>query len=197
MTGFSLSVGRAGAPLHAAAHSHHPWPDVSFDAQERAWRDAAEMLDGKWERVFGEVIPAAQRHIAGQLKLPDPASIAFGPNTHSFVLRILSCFPPHKPVRILTTSSEFHSASRQIARLEEDDLVQVTRVATEPFETFEGRFAAAADGGDHDLVFVSQVFFDSGFRVRDLKAIVGSVRNASSFVVIDGYHGFMAVPTDL
>jgi len=31
--------------LHFAAHSHHPWPDVSFEAHQRAWLDAAEMMD--------------------------------------------------------------------------------------------------------------------------------------------------------
>src|SRR6185503_20844347 len=99
--GFSLSVGRGGAPLHAAAHSHHPWPDVTFEAQQQAWRDAARLLDHKWDHIFAEIIPAAQRHIARHLNLPDPGTITFGPNTHSFVLRILSCFPHGKPVRLL------------------------------------------------------------------------------------------------
>ena len=183
--------------MHVAAHSHHPWPDASFDGQQAAWRDAARLLDRKWDRVFEEVIPAAQRHIASRLGLPDTATIAFGPNTHSYVLRLLSCFPAGKPVRILTTQSEFMSFSRQVARLEEDSLVAVTRVATEPFATFEERFAEAAARGGHDLVFFSQVFFDSGFAVRGLKQIVGAVRNPATFVVIDGYHGFMAVPTDV
>lgn len=197
MKGFALSVGRPSASLHVAAHSHHPWPDVSFVGQRDAWRDAARLLDKKWDRVFKTVIPAAQRHIAKVLGLPDPATIAFGPNTHSFVLRLLSCFPAGKPVRILTTASEFMSASRQIARLEEDGLVVVTRVATEPFATFETRFCEAAARGGFDLVFFSQVFFDSSFAVRDLKRIVDAVREPETFVVIDGYHGFMAVPTDL
>jgi selenocysteine lyase/cysteine desulfurase len=194
MTGFALSVERPGSPLHVAAHSHHPWPDVTLAAQEQAWRDAAQLLDCKWDRVFSHVIPAAQKHIARQLHLPDPAAIAFGPNTHSFVLRLLSCLPP-KP-RILTTGSEFHSFSRQIARLEEDGLVQMTRIATEPFDTFEDRFAEAAAKGGHDLVFLSQVFFDSGFAVTGMAKIVNAVPNKDTFVVIDGYHGFMAVPTD-
>ncbi|MFL6690417.1 MAG: aminotransferase [Alphaproteobacteria bacterium] len=197
MKGFSLSVGREGAPLHAAAHSHHPWPDVTFAAQEAAWQDAARLLDRKWEHVFGEVVPAAQGHIARLLNLPDPSSITFGPNTHSFVLRILSCFAPGKPIRVLTTSSEFHSFSRQMARMEEDGVVQVTRLATEPLNSFDARFAEAVGRGDHDLVFFSQVFFDSGFRVRDLERIMDAVRDPETFIVIDGYHGFMAVPTEL
>ncbi|MBS0278275.1 MAG: aminotransferase class V-fold PLP-dependent enzyme [Proteobacteria bacterium] len=194
MSGFSLSVERRGAPLHVAAHSHHPWPDVTLAAQELAWRDAARLLDGKWDYIFGTIIPAARNHIARHLHLPDPSTIAFGPNTHSFVLRLLSCLPP-KP-RILTTASEFHSFARQIARLEEDGLVQVTRVATEPFDTFEDRFAEAAAQGGYDLVFLSQVFFDSSFAVTDMAKIVNAVPDKDTFIVVDGYHGFMAVPTD-
>jgi selenocysteine lyase/cysteine desulfurase len=197
MTGFELSVGRDGGPLHAAAHSHHPWPDVSFAAQQTAWQDAARLLDRKWDHIFEEIIPAAQKHVARQLSLPDPGTIAFGPNTHSFVLRLLSCLPSERPPRILTTGSEFMSFTRQIARLEEDGLVQMTRIATEPFDSFETRFTEAARAGGHDLVFLSQVFFDSGFAVRDLERIVRAVPDLETFVVIDGYHGFMAIPTDL
>jgi len=197
MKGFDLSLGRPDAPLHAAAHSHHPWPDVSFEAQQRAWRDAAQLMDRKWDHVFTRIIPAAQAHIARQLSLSDPASIAFGPNTHGFVSRILSCMPADRPPRILTTDSEFMSFARQVARLEEDGLVAVMRIAMEPFETFEDRFIAAAAEGGHDLVFFSQVFFNSGFALRDLDVIVRAVRDPDIFVVIDGYHGFMAIPTDL
>jgi selenocysteine lyase/cysteine desulfurase len=197
MTGFALSVGRYGAPLHAAAHSHHPWPDVSFTAQQAAWTDAARLLDRKWDHIFEHVIPAAQAHVARQLNLPDPGTIALGPNTHSFVLRLLSCLPTDRPARILTTGSEFMSFTRQIARLEEDGLVQVTRIATEPFDSFEARFVEAARAGGHDLVFLSQVYFDSGFAVGDLARIVQAAPYPETFVVIDGYHGFMAIPTDL
>jgi selenocysteine lyase/cysteine desulfurase len=197
VSGFARTFGRAGAPLHVAAHSHHPWPDVSHDAQVRAWDDAARLLDRKWDFVFESVIPAAQAQIARQLALPDPATIAFGPNTHGFVLRILSCLPQDRPLRVLTTGSEFMSFARQMARLEEDSAAIVTRVATEPFDTFEDRFAAEAAKGGHDLVFFSQVFFDSGFAVRDPARLVRAVKDDVTFVVIDGYHGFMAMPADL
>ncbi|HXL99458.1 MAG TPA: aminotransferase class V-fold PLP-dependent enzyme [Rhizomicrobium sp.] len=165
-------------------------------AQEEAWRDAARLLDGKWQHVFGAIIPAAQAHVARQLNLPDPATVAFGPNTHSFVLRILSCLPAGRPARILTTGSEFMSFARQIARLEEDGLAQVTRIPTEPFDSFEARFTETAAKGGHDLVFLSQVFFDSGYSVRDLSGVVAAAPDKETFVVIDGYHGFMAIPTD-
>lgn len=184
------------APKHFAAHSHHPWPDVSFAAQQLAWTDSARLLDKKWDHVFGEIIPKTQSHIARQLALPDPATITFGPNTHSFVGRILSCLPTGRPPRILTTGSEFMSFARQLTRLEEDGLVSVTRIDTEPFDNFAQRFADAAAKGGHDLVFFSQAFFDSGFRVVDFAALVNAVPDQDTLIVVDGYHAFMAAPTD-
>lgn len=192
---FTRSVLRESAPLHFAAHSHHPWPDVTLAAQQQAWSDAAELLDRKWEKVFGAVIPAAQAHVARVLNLSDPASVVFAPNTHEFVRRLLSCLRPTP--RILTTDSEFHSFTRQIARLEEDGLVEVVRVATEPFHSFAARFAEAAAKQHFDLVFLSHVFFNSGWVVQELAEIVAAVREAGTLIAIDGYHAFMAVPVDL
>jgi selenocysteine lyase/cysteine desulfurase len=100
-------------------------------------------------------------------------------------------------VRILTTDAEFHSFARQAARLEEDGLATVERVPAEPFASFPERFAAAAGRGGHDLVYWSQVFFNSGYVVPDVAALVAAVPDPETLVVIDGYHGFMAVPTDL
>jgi selenocysteine lyase/cysteine desulfurase len=141
------------------------------------------------------VVPQAQRHIARLLNLASPETIAFAPNTHEFVRRLLSCFPPDRRLRVLTSDGEFHSFARQMRRLEEDGLAEVERVAWQPFESFDERFAAAARAG-HDLVFVSQVAFDSGAGIADLDALVAAVPH-EAIVVIDGYHGFLARPTDL
>jgi kynureninase len=181
--------------LHFAAHSHHLWPDASYEGHLQYWNDSARLADDKWETIFTDVIPTVQGFIAKHLNLSDPATIAFAPNTHEFVNRILSCLPEH-PL-ILTTDSEFHSFTRQIMRLEEDGLVRVTRIPTLPFDTFPERFMAAAKASHHDLVFFSHVFFNSGYTIPDLQAIVGSVEDEDTLIVIDGYHGFMALPTDL
>ncbi len=189
----------AAAPerMHFAAHSHHFWPDVTFEAQQRCWEDAARLADRKWEKIFGEVLPAAQQHVARLLNLSDPAGIAFGPNTHGFLMRLLSLFPADRRLRILATDSEFHSFTRQAARLEEEGLAQVTRVATEPFTDFPARFAAEIRRGGHDLIYFSQVFYNSGYAIRDLAPLVDAVPNEQAIVVIDGYHGFCALPADL
>ncbi|MBV9969217.1 MAG: aminotransferase class V-fold PLP-dependent enzyme, partial [Xanthobacteraceae bacterium] len=163
----------------------------------RCWEDAARLTGDKWQVVLGDMLPALQSGIAAILQLPDPRTIAIAPNTHAFVNRILSCFPSSRPVRILTTDAEFHSFRRQVARLEEDGLVSCTYVSAEPVESFAARFRDAAATGGCDLVFVSQVFFTSGATSGDLASLVAAVRDEETFVVIDGYHGYMARPTDL
>jgi kynureninase len=183
------------ARLHMAAHSHHAWPDCTEQAHAQAWSDAAEHIDQKWGLIFESVIPEAQAHIARQLSLPDPTTICFAPNTHEFVLRLHSCFS--KPAKILTTDSEFHSFARQHQRWQEAGEAEVTIVAAEPFETFGKRFAAAVSAGNHDLVFLSQVFFNSGFFVDSIAEIADILRHRETQFVIDGYHAFMALPISL
>ncbi len=189
---FAAAPGR----LHFAAHSHHPWPDVTREAQLEAWDDAARLADLKWDRVFGEVASEARGHIARVLDLPAASQVAFAPNTHEFVMRLLSCFPAGRRLKVVTTDSEFLSFSRQIARLEEEGLVDIVRVPTEPFASFASRFREAAAAPDNDLVFFSQVFFNSGFVARDPEALVNAAP-PRALVVIDGYHGFFAIPTSL
>jgi kynureninase len=197
---FARSVGREGAPLHFAAHSHHPWPDVTFDAQQAYWDDTARLLDRKWGAIFDTVVPKAQRHIARHLSLPDHRTIAFAPNTHSLLLRLLSAthgLPKHN---ILTTDSEFHSFTRQMNRLAEDELVNVVRVPVEPFPTFKKRFLAAlAERDDWDVVWLSHVFFNAGFVLtdKDIADILAAIPDSETFVAVDGYHAFMALPVDL
>ncbi|KFC63433.1 Aminotransferase class-V [Bosea sp. LC85] len=190
---------RSAAPerINLAAHSHHDWPDVSFAAQELAWTDAAHLAGHKWSLVFGELIPAVQAGIARELRLPDPSSIAFAPNTHEFLRRLLSCLPTDRTPRILTTSAEFHTARRQLARLAEEGLIQLDEIAAEPFATFHERLRTAIIAGGHDLIYVSQVLFNSGATSGDLAALAGAVPSEATLVAIDGYHGYLALPTDL
>ena len=191
---FSRFLSAAPDRLHLAAHSHHPWPDVSYNGHLAAWFDAAALADDKWDKVFGEVVPEAQAHVAGRLGLSDPTTVAWSPSTHTFLMRLLSCLP--SPVNVLTTDAEFHSFTRQMRRLEEDRLAVVTRVPAEPFGTFPDRFAESTAWGGYDLVYLSQVHFNSGYVTAGLDEVVSAVP-PDAMVVIDGYHGFMALPTDL
>ena len=182
--------------LHFAAHSHHPWPDVTQAAHARYWEDSATLADRKWAHVFGSMVPAAQGHVARLTGLSDPRQVAFAPNTHEFVARLYSCLDWSRPLRVLASAHEFHSFRRQTQRLAETGRLQLTQIPAEPYDSFDERFAAAASSGDWDLVWLSHVFFDSGFVVRDLEAIVRAAP-ARALVAIDGYHAFHALPVDL
>src|SRR5262249_56917611 len=100
---------RAAQPgrIHLAAHSHHFWPDAACEAHRRSLADAARLADNKWETIFGVLIPRVQRGIAAVLALPDPATIAFAPNTHDFVRRLISALPAGAAPRVLPTHREF------------------------------------------------------------------------------------------
>ena len=182
--------------LHFAAHSHHPWPDATRAAHGRYWDDAATLADRKWERIFGEVVPAAQAHVARLLHLPEPRQVAFANNTHEFVSRLYSCLDRDRTLRVLTSAHEFHSFRRQTRRLAEGGRVVVREIEGAPWQTFTARFVQAARAEPWDLVFLSHVFYDSGFVVDDLEAIVAAAP-PQALVAIDGYHAFCALPVDL
>lgn len=191
---FARSLGADPDRLHFAAHSHHLWPDASFEGQVAAWNDAASLADRKWDKVMGEIWPEAQAQVARELATGRPDAIVFASNTHDFLIRLLSACPRRgAQVRILTSDGEFHSARRQLARWEEDGWLVAERVAAEPFDDFAGRFLECASSGAHDVIFVSQTLFGSGRifdRVAELAALA---RPDGPWVVIDGYHAFMAI----
>ena len=194
---FKTALDGLGERLHFAAHSHHLWPDVTEAAQRQAWRDGACLNDAKWGRVFDQVIPEAQGHIAGTLGLPEPGQIVFGPNVHGFLLRLLSCLPADRPPRILSTDGEFHSFSRQAQRLVEDGLIELETIPCDPFDSLRHRLIEAVDSSRFDLVYLSQVFFDSGRVLPGLSQVVEAAAGRGALVAVDGYHGFAGVPTDL
>lgn len=181
--------------LHFAAHSHHFWPDVTRDAQLEYWDDCAKSSDHKWDKIFGEVVPKFQNHIASILNLKHKEQIVFAPNTHELVSRILSLFLGKPKLDILTTASEFHSWRRQIQRISE--LPQVNVMAVPADEKLIDHLIMELKKKP-DLFFISQVFFDSGMALTDeeLKKLSDHCPK-ETIMVVDGYHGFAAIPTDL
>lgn len=185
--------------LHMAAHSHHLWPDATLAAQVQAWEDAALLADHKWDKALGEVYPAAQGLVARELNLPSADTVVFAPNTHTLLAGLKSAVERQedgKPVRILSTDGEFHSFRRQAQRWVEASEIELTLVESERPD-FAERFINAARTGAYDLIFVSHVFFKTGYvfdRVWELAALS---RPEGPWLVVDGYHGFRAVPTDL
>ncbi|WP_194756185.1 aminotransferase class V-fold PLP-dependent enzyme [Aliidiomarina indica] len=183
--------------LHCAPHSHYYWPDVTRSAQLAYWDDSARHADEKWNLIFSEKVPALQGYIAQELHLPDPQQIVFAQNTHELLYRVLTTFPANKPLRILTTDGEFHSFNRQTRRLEERGNVEVIRVPCEPFETLQTRWQEAiASEANLDMIFISQVFYNSGVQAPQVQTWIDAVP-ANTLVMIDGYHGYGAIESNL
>jgi selenocysteine lyase/cysteine desulfurase len=192
---FAKSLGAAPGRLHFAAHSHHLWPDASYEGQVECWEDAATQADHKWDKIMGEVWPEAQARVAAELGSGDPSAILFASNTHDFLIRLAAACPRRgaDPLRVLTSDGEFHSARRQLARWAEGGDIELTKVAVEPFDDFPARFLSAAQAGGHDLILVSQVLFNSGRLFDRVGELAALATPDGPWVVIDSYHAFMAI----
>jgi selenocysteine lyase/cysteine desulfurase len=192
---FSRALRAAPDRLHFAAHSHHLWPDASFEGQMQAWNDAARLADRKWDKVMGEVWPEAQADVANELGSGQADSVVFSSNTHDFLVRLVTAAPrpARSPLRVLTSDGEFHSARRQFARWSEEGWITLEQVAVEPFESFTDRFFERATSGEHDFILVSQVLFGSGRLFEGVEALAALGRADGPWVIVDGYHAFMAL----
>lgn len=176
-----------------SGHSHQAWPDVAFRGQQQAWLDAANLVDEKWTVAF-EKADDVRRGYA-RLMGCAPEQIALGTATHELVVRLLSALPLGTRSRIVTTSGEFHTIRRQLARLEEDGL-QIVRVDVDPIESLSERVAAAVDDRTAGA-FVSSVLFESARIVPNLGAIQQACERAGAAFLVDAYHQLNVVPLDL
>ena len=192
---FVRSLSAAPGRLHFAAHSHHLWPDASQEGQMQCWDDAARLADTKWDKVMGEVWAESQANVAVELGSGDPSAIVFASNTHDFLIRLQAACPRSGsgPLRVLMSDGEFHSARRQFARWAEGGEIELTKIAAEPFDDFSERFLVAAKAGVFDLILVSQVLFNSGRLFDRVAELAALSRPEGPWVVIDGYHAFMAI----
>ena len=174
-------------------HSHQAWPDVGFEAQQRAWLDAAEFVDDKWERAAEQ---AAQVRAGFASLLGDsPGNIALGQNTHELVTRWLSALPMRERTRIVTTTGEFHSLRRQLDRLEEDG-IEIVRIDTSPVTELSARVAHVVD--DRTLaVMMSSVLFETAEIVESLDVVAAACATHGASLLIDAYHHLNVVPFDV
>src|SRR5690606_41376587 len=87
---FSRALGLDPERRHFAAHSHHLWPDASFDGQVQTGAEANRPADRKWDLVFGDVLPEAQAQGAREPTLTSPDTVGFAPETPDTRLRTSS-----------------------------------------------------------------------------------------------------------
>ena len=179
--------------LLLTGHSHQAWPDVSFDAQQRAWRDAAELVDEKWGRAAEQ---ADEVRDGFRRLLNDPGGeIALGQNTHELVTRLLSALPLAERPKLVTTDGEFHTIRRQVDRLAEAGL-GIVKVAARPVDSLTERLAAVVDDRTA-CVLVSSVLFETAEIVPALDVIARACDRVGATLLVDAYHHLNVVPFDI
>lgn len=175
-------------------HSHQAWPDCAFEAQQRAWLDAAELVDAKWPAAFEQAraVRAGFARLLGEL---DPGQLVLGASTHDLLVRLLSALPLEARPRVVTTDGEFHAMRRQLDRLGES-LLEVERVPVEPVDTLAARLAAAVDDRTA-AVMVSAVMFRDARIVPGLALVAEAAERHGAIALVDVYHALGALPFDL
>lgn len=184
---------RVGERLLLTGHSHQAWPDVGFEAQQRAWLDAAAFVDDKWDRAAEQ----ASRVRAGFARLlgDAPANIALGQNTHELVTRLLSALPFRERRRLVTTDGEFHTIRRQMDRFAEEG-IEVMKVAAHPVDTLADRLTGEVD--DRTLaVLASSVLFETAAIVPGLDRVAAACATHGAELLVDAYHQLNVVPFDV
>jgi kynureninase len=181
---------RVGERLLLTGHSHQAWPDVARDAVIEAWDDAADHVDAKWGPAFERA--ERVREGFGRLLGVPAAEIALGQNTHELVLRFLSALDLRRRPRLVTTSGEFHTLRRQMARLREEGL-DVVVVPAHPAETLAERLAAELDART-SAVLVSSVLFEDARVVPRLGELARGCSDAEMELLVDAYHALGNLP---
>ncbi len=184
---------RVAERMLLTGHSHQAWPDVGLEAQQRAWLDAAEYADDKWEQAFA----VADRVRRGFARLLDDSNgaIALGANTHELVVRWLSALPLGRRPRVVTTTGEFHTIRRQLDRLAEEG-ISVVKVPALPAATLAERLAQTADGRTA-AVLVSAVLYGNAHIVPRLAQVLDACQQVGAELLVDAYHALNVVPFSL
>lgn len=175
-------------------HSHQAWPDVAFEGQQRAWLDAAALVDDKWEHAAAQA--ALVRAGFARLLGDRPGNIALGQNTHELVTRWLSALPLAGRPTIVSTDGEFHSLRRQLDRLAEEGTLSIIKVAARPVDSLAERLAERLSDRVA-CVMVSSVLFDTAEIVPGLERLAALCTRHGVHLLIDAYHHLNVVPFDL
>ena len=186
---YKISLAGHSNKVHLTGHSHRLWSDRVIDARKEYVDLSANSSDHKWDKIFER----AQRFrllVASRVGITDPSRIGFDQNTYNLVYRVFSCFDRPK---IVTTTSEFHSLTRGAAALPNSD---VTFVDVYDRKNMAQKIIDAITEGTN-IVAVSTTFFDDGFSLPDVHAIVAKARSVGVVVILDAYHQYNIRPMDI
>jgi len=149
-------------------HSHQAWPDCSKTGQLKAWQDATDYVDKKWDVALNKADQVKSHFL--RLLDDDSGAITLGTSTHELLVKFLSALPLKQRPKIVTTDCEFYTMQRQLTRMEQKGL-EIIRIASQPYDQLPSRLIDALDDKTAALM-VSSVFFNSGFKLLHLPELV-------------------------
>ena len=125
----------------------------------------------------------------------DPDAIVFASNTHDFLIRLVAA------ARVAKLAAARADQRRRIPlRPAADGALGGGRAAIVDQgrrravrRLFRALPRARRRAGEHDLILVSQVLFNSGRSFDRVAELAALARPEGPWVVIDGYHAFMAI----
>lgn len=191
---YARFLGAAPGRILLTGHSHQAWPDVIRDALTESFDDAARFADDKWDAAVFPKVTAVGEAILERMGFDRGDAIAFGRSTHELAFRLLTSLPLQRRPRIVTTSGEFHSLRRQLARLAEEG-ADVVWVSAEPRAALADRLLEALASGA-TMLALSAVLFEDAYVVPRLGEILARAAEVGAIFLIDAYHAFNVVPVD-
>lgn len=171
-------------------HSHQAWPDAAYEGIRESWKDAANLVDDKWEKAFHK----ADRVRLGYAELIDgnAKQIALASNTHELFIKFLSALDLRSRPKVITSDSEFYTVRRQLDRIN-GEFIEVVKVAAQPYETLSERMSKFIDDKTAAVV-VSKVFYNNSKIVNNLGLLAHTCEKFGAKLLIDTYHALNAIP---
>jgi selenocysteine lyase/cysteine desulfurase len=173
-----------------SGHSHQAWPDVARDGLAEAYDVAASKVDTKWDTA-AEKTETLRNYLRDFYDDPD-GYYCREQNTHVLLVSWLSCFDLKNKPKVITTTGEFHSMSRQLKRLSEEylDIIEVSHDSDQ--HLLDGIIAELDD--KTSAVMISRIYFETAAVNTKVSEIASACRDAGVPLMIDDYHGTNVVP---
>lgn len=171
-------------------HSHQAWPDVAFAGIQEYMRIVADRVDTKWDVGF-EKTEILRNYLRDFYDDPD-GYYCREQNTHVLLVSWLSCFDLKNKPKIITTTGEFHSMSRQLKRLDEEYL-DITEVSHTDDQQLLEAIKNELDENT-SAVMISRIYFETAEINTKISEIARVCRDAGVPLMIDDYHGTNVVP---
>lgn len=171
-------------------HSHQAWPDAAFAGIQEYMRVVADRVDTKWDIGF-EKTEIMRNYLRDFYDDPD-GYYCREQNTHVLLVSWLSSFDLKNKPKIITTTGEFHSMSRQLKRLDEEylDIVEVPHGSDQQLlEKIKNELDDKTSA-----VMISRIYFETAEINTKISEIAKACRDAGVPLMIDDYHGTNVVP---